>query len=277
MEFITILLSSLIGIVSPAGFVLDRLAEDSIRDRLYDAEELDIRVDNTPSYQIVQGQVDRVRLAGRGLFPIEGVRIDTFEVETDAIAVDPNSLRNGEPTLEKPLQAGVRLVLSREDVNRALQSPEVVERLRDLSVGAIGGAQSAALARYDVINPQVDFLEGDDEPISSGGNRLRFQATLRQQQTQQEVRVLVESGLSVTAGQRLQLTNLIIRVNDQESPTQFSQRLADGLSRRFDLRSLEADGVLVRVLQFEIEPEQVAIAAFVRIAPDSPLLENEPQ
>ncbi len=245
--------------------MLDRVAEDAIRDRLYDAEAVQVRIDNTPSYQIAQGEVDRVRIAVRGAFPIEGVRIDTFEVETDPISVDPGQLRRGEPALEKPLQAGVRLVLSREDLNQALRSPEIAGQLRDLSLDAVGGSESE-LRRYDVVSPQVDFLEGD---------RIRFQATLRQQQTDEELRILVESGLGFTAGRRLQLTNLIIQVNDEANPSQFTQRLAAGLSRRLDLQRLEEEGVLVRVLQFDIEAEEIAIAAFVRIDPNSPLLANE--
>lgn len=274
MELITILLSSLIGIVSPAGFILDRVAEDAIRDRLYDAEALHVRVDNAPSYQLLQGQVERVRIAGRGLFPVEGVRIDTFEVETDAIAIDPAQLRAGEAALEQPLQGGVRLVLTQEDLNQALRSPEVVEQLRNISGGTLGAA-SQGLDRYEVVNSQIDFLDGDTEQFSQGGDRLRFQATLRQQQTRQDLQIIVETGLSVTAGQQLQLTDLDIQVNDQASPDQFTQRLAEGLSRRLDLQRLETKGVFVRVLQFEMDSEQLAIAAFVRIDPDSPLLVDE--
>ncbi|MDX2216695.1 MAG: DUF2993 domain-containing protein [Oculatellaceae cyanobacterium bins.114] len=271
MEFITILLSSLIGIITPAGFVLDRVAEDAIRDRLYDAEEVQVRIDNTPSYQIAQGQVDQVRIALRGVFPVEGMRIDTFEVETDPISIDPGQLRGGEPALEKPLQAGVRLVLNRDDLNQALRSPRIVEQLRNLSLDAVGGSE-AELRRYDIVNPQIDFLQGE---------RVRFQATLRQQQTHQELRLLVESGLEVVGGRRLQLTNLVIQVNDEANPSQLTQRLAAGLNRRLDLQRLEADGVFVRVLQFEMEPDELAItpeggvlhiAAFVRIDPNSPLL-----
>lgn len=65
MEFFTILLSGLLGLVSPAGLVIDRTAESFIRSR-FEVEQLQVRVDNAPSHQLLQGKVERVLIAGRG-------------------------------------------------------------------------------------------------------------------------------------------------------------------------------------------------------------------
>ncbi|WP_410503743.1 DUF2993 domain-containing protein [Leptolyngbya sp. 7M] len=138
MEFFTIVLSGLLGIVSPLGFVVERVAEDAIRDQLEAVETLAVRVDNTPNYQLAQGTVDRVWLAARGVYPEAGIRIAVLEIETDAIQVDPGRLRQGELELERPLNAGVRLVLTETDLNQALQSPQVSEQLRNLSLDFLG-------------------------------------------------------------------------------------------------------------------------------------------
>ncbi len=69
MEFIAILLSSLISLVSPTGLVIDKVAENTLRKQFASVERLQVRIDNTPSYQILGGRVDRIRIAGRGLFP----------------------------------------------------------------------------------------------------------------------------------------------------------------------------------------------------------------
>lgn len=260
MEFVTILLSALMGILSPAGVVLDSVAEDAIRDRLDSAETLQVRIDNAPSYQLLQGRVERVRIAGRGVFPQPGIRIAAVDVETDAIAVDVNELQDGRAALEKPLQAGVRLVISRDDINQALQSPELAEKLRDLSLNILGGSQSGRLDRYDLVNPQVEFLSD---------NRLRLQATL-QGQDADRLQIFVESGLGVVSGERLQLIDPVVKVNDQVFPDQIVRQLADGIGRRFDLQRLDDEGVTVRVLKLEVEPDQLAIAAFVRIDPAQP-------
>ncbi|RKH75069.1 DUF2993 domain-containing protein, partial [Corallococcus praedator] len=118
MEFLTILLSALIGLVSPVGLVADRLAEDQIRNQFDSVEDLQVRIDSVPSYRLAQGRVDRVRIAGRGLSIQPNLRIAALEVETDPIAVD---LSEG-VELEAPLQAGVRIVLTQEDLTQALRS-----------------------------------------------------------------------------------------------------------------------------------------------------------
>jgi LmeA-like phospholipid-binding len=166
MELITILLSSLLGILAPIGLVSDRLATTAIRDRLESADTLAVRIDNAPSYQLLQGKVQRVRIAGRGIVPRPDLRIAALEVETDAIALNPTSLRKGKPQLEQPLQAGVRLELTQEDVNRFLQSPAVVERFKTLNLNLPNDANQPE--PYSIKTVQVDFLTN---------NRLKFLVT----------------------------------------------------------------------------------------------------
>jgi hypothetical protein len=263
MEFLTILLSSLLGIVSPAGLVVDRIAEDAIRDQLASAERLEVRVDNAPSYQLLQGQIDRVRIAGRGLFPLEGIRIAALDVETDAIAVDPSSLRNGQPTLNQPLQAGIRLVLREKDLNRALQSPAIVERLRSLNIGAFG---SSASAGYEVVNPQIEFLDQ---------NRLRFQAILQRQETEEQLAIALETGLSVQSGRQIQFIAPILSINGAAVPPELVEGFSAGISQQFDLRNFQNSGITARVLQLEVDPEQLQLAVFVRVEPEAIAPRNE--
>lgn len=257
MEFFTILLSSLLGILSPAGFVVDRVAETAIRNQLDSAETLAVRVDNTPNYQLAQGKVDRVRIAGRGIYPIAGVRIEALELETDAIEVDPSSLRQGQPELEKPLNAGIRLVLTKTDLNRALQSPEVTAQLRNLSLNFLG-SPAQQLERYDFVNPQVEFLDQ---------NRLRFQVALQPQQSQTQITIAVESGIQINRGRQLQLIEPVATVDGRPLPTQFVDLLVGGISQRFDLDNLGERGITARVLNWEVTPEELNVAAFVQIEP----------
>ncbi|HEY9648067.1 MAG TPA: DUF2993 domain-containing protein [Chroococcidiopsis sp.] len=257
MEFITLLLSGLIGILSPAGVVLDSVAEQTIRAQLNSAETIAVRVDNAPSYQLVQGRVERVRLAGRGLFPLEGVRIDSFDIETDAIALNPASLQTGQIQLDKPLQAGVRLVVTEADLNRALQSPQVVDLLQNLSRD-LAGFQGQALEQYDFIDPRIDLLEGD---------RLRFQVTLQGRQTAQQVALNLEFGLTATTPYQLQVVNPQVTVNNQAFPPALLSGFIAGLNRQLDLRSLAPEGITVRLLQWEVREQDIAIAAFIRVDP----------
>lgn len=259
MEFFTVLLSSLLGIFSPAGLVIDSVAEDAIRNQLEDIEQLEVRVDNAPSYHLLQGKVQRVRVAGRGIFPIAGVRIDTVELEADAIALDLESFQDGQFALERPLQAGIRVVLNRADLNQGLQSPEIVEQLRDLSFNLTSGSGDDESQRYDIVDPRVEFLEGD---------RLRFQVILREQETQQDLQITAELGLKAISAQQIQIIDPSISANGEPIPQPLIEPLINSINQRLDLSNLETSGITVRLLQLEIDPDALNLAAFVHIRPE---------
>lgn len=272
MELFTILLSSLLGILSPAGFVIDRVAEDAIRSRLNSVETLAVRVDNAPNYQVIQGKVDRVRIAGRGLYPEANIRIEALEVETDDIAVDLAQLRQGEIKLEQPLDAGVRLVLTQADLNQALQSPQITEQLRNLSLDFLG-SPAQQLERYEFVEPQIQFLDN---------RRLQFQVTLQSQEAQEsqesqesqqsqesktQIPISIETEIQILNGRQLQLIEPAVTIDGKPLPPQLVNLLVGGISQRFDLTNLESRGITARVLNWQISNGAIELAAFIRIDP----------
>jgi hypothetical protein len=268
MELLTILLSALLGILAPVGVVVDNVAADAIRDQLNSAENLAVRVDNAPSYQLLQGRVDRIRIAGHGLFPVAGVRIAALEVETDPIAVNSSSLRRGQLRLEQPLQAGVRLVLNQDDLNQALRSPTVRNLLQRLNLGQLGGS---AAQGYEVVDPHIELAS----------DRIQIQAVLQEIPRDQtataageQLAIVLESGLSVQSGHQIQLVNPTASINGQVIPSVLIQGLTAGISRQFDLQNFQAGGITARILQLEITPGQLQLAAFVRVEPGASLISN---
>lgn len=256
MEFFTVLLSGLLALVSPVGLVVDRIAFNAIRSQFEKVDQLQVRVDNAPSYQLVQGKVERVRIAGRGL-QLKQIRLAVMELETDPINLDPRSLGQ-KPKLKQPIQAGVRLGLNQPDINQALQSPQVTDMLRNLMISDFGNSGQ----RYNFVNPHVEFL---------ANNRLRFQVELTQGDVK-PLAITVESGISVIAGRQIQLLQPMILVNGEEVPSQVVSAIAANVSQKFDLSNLEAFGLKARILQLKVTPQKLEIAAFLRIEPSSQLL-----
>lgn len=246
MEFFTILLTSLLGLLSPTGLVVDRVAEAQIRKRLVATEELQVRIDNAPSYQIINGRVDRVRIAGRGIFPIKDFRINTFELETDPIAVQ---LRSGK--LEKPLQAAFRIGLTEKDVNQALRSPQITARLQNVSIRFLRQREE----RYNLINPRVTFLR----------DRIRLQVDLQEKKNPQTLAIVAEAEPKAIAGKSLQLTNLRITANGQPVPESIASAIANGISDRLNLDSLERSNITARILDFKLNPAALQIVAFAQV------------
>jgi hypothetical protein len=253
MELLTILLSSLLGLVSPTGSVVDRLAESQIRKQLVSAEQLQVRVDNAPSYQIVQGKVDRILIAGRGIVPVKDVRFERFEVETDPIAF---GLKNRK--LTQPFQAGIRILLTQEDINRALKSPLITARLKNLSLQLLTRSQARQAERYNFLNPQLTLLSQ---------NRIRFQIELQEQGDPAKLVIIAEAQPQIISGRSLQLNDLKIWANGQESPKQITEGVANLIRDRLDLNQLESSNMTARILNFTLNSSSLDVASFVQIRP----------
>ncbi len=263
MEFFTLLLTSLLTLVSPAGIALDILAEQTIRDRLSGAEQLEVRIDNSPSYQLLDGKVERLRIAGRGLSLIPGLRLDILEIETDAIDVNPRELGRGSGNqpirgLQQPLQAAVRIAVTEADINTALQSPELYNQIQTLALSLFDSPLIQQIAtRYTLVDRQVTFLPN---------NRVRFQTKIQERGYDDFLTLTVETGINVIEGQQLQLLSPAVWVNDRPAPRRLLTGLLD-LTRRFNLQRLENRGVRSRVLHFNLTPSRAEIALFLAVTP----------
>ena len=267
MELVTVLLSSLLLLISPAGIVLDQVAENAIRDRLAGAESIDVRIDNGPSYQLLQGKVDRVRIAGRGISPILGLRVDVAELETDSIDLDIKRLRRGEVVLDQAFQGAARIVLTEADVNAFLRSPFVTKQLDNLNIGAFATnpAQSREGDRYRIYNPSVDFLDGDQ--TSQGGNRIRLSAELEDLVEGAGFVVEIETGLALSAGDRFMLIDPIVVVDDNPVDPRLINIVIGGLTNRLALQQFDESGIATRIINFDIQADSLDLALWVRVDP----------
>ncbi|MGC1310130.1 MAG: DUF2993 domain-containing protein [Phormidesmis sp.] len=258
MEIITIVLSGLLLLISPVGFVVDQVAEDAIRSRLVGAESLDVRVDNGSSLQLLQGRIDRVRIAGRGILPTAGLRIEIAELETDPIDLAFNRLQKGEVVLDEPLQGALRLVLTEADVNAFLQSPAIVQRLDELKIGSLNQAQARERERYQISNPAVSFLDSDRVKVSLDLEDLVQEGTLR---------LDAELGLSISEGDRLILVDPVLSVNGQPAPDRLISTLLGDVNDRLSLQRLEDRGLTARVINLAVQPQSLELALWIRVDP----------
>jgi hypothetical protein len=259
MEFLTIFLSSLMVIIAPAGGIIEHVAEQELRQQFVATEQLQVRIDNTPSYQVLQGKADRIRIAGRGLFPLKDIRIAVLELETDAVALNPQRARRGKVQLDAPLRFGVRLTLNEADLNRALQSPIALDWLRSLGTGVVEDQDTRRrIQRYEFRNPRITFLDQQ---------RLRFQVALREPGDLAQLDIVVESGVAIVQGRQVQLVQPKVTLNGEAVPEELLRGMVEGILERSDLRQLEADGMTARVLHCHMDNHHLSLAAFVQVLP----------
>jgi len=256
MELIVSLFTGLLGLVGAPGIVLDRVATDLIRQQVDRAEILEVRIDNVPNYQILFGKIDRLRLGSRGVYVLPFLRIDTLELETDPIDIDPASLQSGgKLKLRQPLQAAVKVILKSSDLNMALRSPLVLQSFPKIKIDltSLGGRGTEEV---QIIDPEINFLQD---------NRLRLSASLKPSSSNQTLKVAVEANLTVIEGKRLQLINPNINLQGVNVPSQLTTTFSQSLNRILDLSQLEASGITARVLKFEIDDGNLQLIGFARM------------
>ena len=263
MELIVILLSGITSLFSLTGVVVDKTVETAFRAQLDHAEQLQVRVDNAPVHQIINGKINKLRIAGRGLWVSKDLRIDALEVETDPIAVNLKAIQaDGQnprsSSLQQPIQAGLKLKFNEADLNNFLKSPESIAQLQKMTTSTIGGAAAGSLNKdYQITNPQVKFL---------GNNRLGLTADLKDPNSAETLTVNLETGISVVGGRTFQLVAPTATVGGTPVPPFLLDGLTTGIIGRFNVDGLEERGLSARILQFKVNPQELELAAFVRIS-----------
>lgn len=112
---------------------LDKVAEVAISSQLDEAEnvEVDIRTD---AGKLVQGKLESVSVTGEGLVLKPDLRVESLEIHTNTVAIDPLKAIAGELKLSETLNAQTRVVMTEIDLNRALASEDLKQKMQNLKV-----------------------------------------------------------------------------------------------------------------------------------------------
>ncbi|MEB3224830.1 MAG: DUF2993 domain-containing protein [Synechococcus sp.] len=267
MEFLAILMSGLLTALAPVGLIIEQVSGKRIGDRLQAAETFEVRIDNVPSHQILDGKIDRVQIASRGVEFFPGLRFAAFEVETDPLSFDLAKLRSGKPgpgVFEEPLQAGVRFVLTEADLNQALASPQVANLIQPLINRLLTRPGSTNPPRFQLDNATLDFL---------GENRIQFIGQLShvnpETDTPEKSTLKLTFTLGLASGSQFQLTDFEGTINEQVLPAPLLNGFAQAFSRRLNLRIFQDRGITARFLQLQAETDQLEGAMFVQFTPQA--------
>ena len=265
MELITIVLSGVLSALSNGGWVTDAIAENTLSSHVESVETLEVRVDNRPNYQLIDGKLDKLRIATRGVVLKQDLRIDVLEFETDPISVDIKALRNSNledlrNSLQQPLQAAARIVITEADLTTALESEALRQQLQETLNRLIAKRAGNSTRTYELSTPQIDLLPG---------NRIKLELELRRLSTNQkrnrELEISLEIGIEVIAGNQIQLVNPQGTVNRRQMSARLLKGFAQGISDRLQLTNLESSGILARLLQLEVTEDKIELVAFTRI------------
>ncbi len=274
MAFLSIFLASLMTTLSPVGLIVDQRLESKIRSQLRDVETLEVRVDNVPSYRFLQGKVQRLRIASEGLQLTPHLRIHSFALETDPIAVDIRPITSGEissipqiqQALQQPFRGAFQVTIRENDLNQFLNAPSQKAQIEARIQTLVNQITQNQNQRYELLRLEVDFLDANRVAVT-------FDLRISRNQNPDQVREItlgLESGLTVKQGKYVTLVEPNLIVNEEPA----LQRLVNGVSNAinqklkqdFNLADLEQQEIIARVLQLKIQEDELKLAAFVQVA-----------
>lgn len=213
MELITILLSGLLDIISPAGLILERTAENALRKQIVQADKLEVRLENSPIHQLLQGKIDRLRIAGRALkLKNLGIRVAALELETDVIQLNSLNLNQKHSSFKQPLQAGLRLVLNQQDINQFLRSPQFNSFLGAFKHKSTNYDKTSKRNTYKFSGAQVKFITN---------KRLALKVKVHEQKQDQPLLIQGQSDVNILSGRKIQLIQPIVFVNREQVAPRF--------------------------------------------------------
>ncbi|MEH1852123.1 MAG: DUF2993 domain-containing protein [Nostoc sp.] len=135
---------------------LSQEAEKRISSQLDEVEQIEIYI-QTDLLKIVQGQADGVSLTGQGLVIQPDIRVQEIKLQTDSIAINPFSALFGQIELNQPVNAIARIILTELDINTALESDFVRNKMQNFELNVDG-----EIVNFEPEEIQV-FLPGDNK------------------------------------------------------------------------------------------------------------------
>jgi hypothetical protein len=217
---------------------LSKLAEVGISSQLDQVESIDVDIKTDP-LKLIQGELEAVEIAGTGMVMQQDLRVESMELQTEAIAIDPMRAMFGTIEVIRPTEATAQVVLTESDINRAFNSDFVRQKLEALNL-TIDGQTTA-------IEPlQIQFrLPGEGEVVMEAEVRLL---------ASNDVRPIAFTAIPQLSsdGQQIVLDHVQPRQGDGHSP-ELTEALLAQARDVLDLRNFELDGIDLTLQQLNVE------------------------
>jgi hypothetical protein len=137
---------------------LSEAAELSISAQLDEVEALDVAVE-TDWLKMLQGKADSVSLTAQGVVVQKSIRLHEMQLYADGIAIDLlHSAIFGQVELEEPIDVSARLVLTEQDINRALNTDYIRQKFQRPQINVEGRIVTLELQEITVNFPTASKM-----------------------------------------------------------------------------------------------------------------------
>lgn len=108
--------------------VLSQAVEMGLSSQMHKVEKIAVDV-RTDLLKMILGKADSISITGSGLTMQKDIRVQEMQMHADQVVIDPLSAILGQVKLDQPIDTIVRIILTEEDINRALNSDYIKAKL----------------------------------------------------------------------------------------------------------------------------------------------------
>lgn len=228
---------------------LSKVAEAGISNQLDEVEDLNIDIRTNPG-KLLQGEVDSVSISGKGMVMKQDLRMESLDIQTTKVSVNPLSALFGNIELDQPANADAQIVLTEEDLNRALASDYIVGKFQGLKLETEQQTHTIALRQAT-----IHLLDG-------GTMSLSIDFLLQESNEAKSISATVIPKIK-TGGQKIDLE--ILAVQGQGLNPELGVALLKQITTLLDLGNFDIPGVSLWIQRFDIESEKMIIHATTKI------------
>jgi hypothetical protein len=224
---------------------LDKVAELAIKSQLDQAEHVEVDIRTNP-INLMQGKVESVNIAGKGMVIKQELRVETIQVEASSVNVNPLKALTGQVELTQPAGAEAKILLTEADLNRALQSDYLRRKMQSLEISV-----QQSTCRVDLGQAVLKLL--DDGKIA-----LDATIVLPEQAEEKQIMAVVIPSVQDN-GHRIDLE--IVSAEGKGLSLEFITALFQEIVTFLDFRNFDLDGISMQLQRIIVQPQELLIHA----------------
>lgn len=229
---------------------LSKVAEVGLSSQLDEVENLNVDIKTDP-IKLVSGEVDSVSIDGEGLVMQKDLRIESMQVSTGNVAVNPISAAFGKIELTRPTEATAQVVLTEVDINRAFSSEFIQQKIQNLDVHVDG-------QKATVDTKQVQFG-------LPGNQQISLSTAVKLQETGETKRVSFKSTPRLSPDGSSIMIEDVDYVEGQDLSPELTAALLAQARELLDLRNFALEGMSLRIKSLDVQPGQLTFQAEAQV------------
>jgi hypothetical protein len=228
---------------------LNRLMELGISSRFDQVDELEADVHSDPM-KLLQGELESANVTGKGLVIKQDLRTANLSVKSDGIAIDPIKAAVGDLELTRPTHATIAVTLTEEDIERALNSDYIAEKLQKLKFIANGQLTRLRPKQVTVRLPGKGKVELAAEVILTETGDTEYIAF-------SSLPKLFSDGHHIQFDQ--------VEVDTRNASQALTESLVKTLNQLLDLRNFTLSGMELQLQKMDIQAQEMQVVTAARL------------